>query len=96
MSSVGTERSARAIGELWPEFVNVIRGRLEVGAQIYGDTSFDLPAGKLAMEVEQELLDVCGWSFVMWCRLQALKQKLNRLEAVAGRDAGAFEPDIRS
>lgn len=74
--------SHRAIAELWPDFVDVVRGRLEVGAQAYGDASFEAPLGKLACEIEQELQDVIGWGFILWCRVQALKTKLERFEAI--------------
>lgn len=73
----------QAIAEQWPEFAGVVRRRLDKGAITYGDASFELPAGKLALEVEQEMLDIVGWGFILWCRLQELKPKLNRLEAVA-------------
>lgn len=53
-------------------FAAAVASRLEQGAKIYGDRSFALPADVLAGEVEQELLDVCAWSFILWCRLRAL------------------------
>jgi len=49
-----------------------LRERLEAGAQSYGDASFRREPAELAGEIEQELLDVCGWVFVLWCRLRRL------------------------
>ncbi len=69
-----------AIRDAWPAFTSVVRDRLEVGAHAYGDSSFDMPAGKLALEIEQEMLDVMGWGFILWCRMQTLKAKLERFE----------------
>jgi hypothetical protein len=83
--------SHRAIAELWPEFVSVVRSRLEVGAQAYGDASFEAPLGKLAGEIEQELLDVVGWGFILWCRMRGLKAKLEGIEART-RFAGPGSP----
>jgi hypothetical protein len=83
--------SHRAIAELWPEFVETVRGRLEVGTQAYGDASFEAPPGTLAGEIEQELLDVVGWGFVLWRRMRALKAKLGGFEART-RFAGPGSP----
>jgi hypothetical protein len=35
-------------------------------------------------EIKEELADVCGWAFVLWCRLNDLEQRL------AERIAGAY------
>jgi len=35
------------------------------------------------VEIEQEMLDVMGWGFILWSRVQALKGKLAALEAAA-------------
>lgn len=43
---------------------------------IYGDRSFHLPPAELAREIEQELLDLCAWSFILWCRLRALRERV--------------------
>lgn len=56
-------------------FTDVLFKRLEAGEREYGDVSFQRPMGELVDEVCEELLDVCGWSFVMWCRLQERKAK---------------------
>lgn len=68
-----------AIRDLWPEFVAAVHRRLEVGAREYGDASFTLPASDLVAEIEQELLDVMGWGFILFCRLRVLRAKLDRL-----------------
>ncbi len=62
--------------ERWPVFMEAIRLRLEAGRQNYGDRSFVESPVKLAGQVEEELLDVCGWSFIMWTRLQALQNNI--------------------
>jgi hypothetical protein len=53
-----------------------LRERLEAGARSYGDASFRREPAELAGEIEQELLDVCGWAFVLWCRLGRLRAVL--------------------
>jgi len=54
------------------EFWLRLRERLEAGARNYGEVSFRREPAELAGEIEQELLDVCGWAFVLWCRLRRL------------------------
>jgi hypothetical protein len=58
------------------EFWLRLRERLEAGARSYGDASFRREPVELAVEIEQELLDVCGWAFVLWCRLRRLQAVL--------------------
>jgi hypothetical protein len=54
------------------EFWLRLRERLEAGARSHGDASFRREPAEVAGEIEQELLDVCGWAFVLWCRLRRL------------------------
>jgi len=51
-----------------------------MGALTYGDTSFERPPGQLLEEIEQELLDQAGWSFIMWCRLEEVRERLKQLK----------------
>ncbi len=55
------------------DFAAAVEGRLQQGATTYGDRSFHREPADLAGEVEQELLDVCAWSFILWCRVRALR-----------------------
>lgn len=56
------------------QFLAVVRQRLEAGAQEYGDASHRRPVGELLDEIQQELADVCGWSAILWGRLEHLRQ----------------------
>jgi hypothetical protein len=60
----------------WGAFMGRVEKRLEIGKEAYGDKSFTRPAGELVGEIEAELLDLCGWSFILWCRLRKIKQAL--------------------
>ena len=57
-------------------FINAVAGRLEAGRAVYGDVSFTRPPSELAGEIEQELLDVAGWAFVLWTRVRRLREKV--------------------
>lgn len=59
-------------------FAAMVAERLEQGRRAYGDQSFTRPPSELASEIEEELADVCGWAFVLWCRLRRLRERLER------------------
>jgi len=58
------------------KFCDRVGGRVQVGAKAYGNASFMRPADELVGEIEEELLDVCGWAFVLWTRLRHLRAVL--------------------
>lgn len=68
------------------EFFELLRGRLRKGAETYGDQSFREPLNRTLEEIEQELLDVCGWSYVAWKRIRALVAAAERLESRPDQD----------
>jgi len=57
-------------------FAALVEKRLEAGAREYGDTSFARPPAELVGEVAEELLDVCAWSYILWCRVRVLEARL--------------------
>lgn len=61
-------------------FTERLRTRLITGAATYGDTSFTRPSPELVDEIQQELEDVCGWSLLLWIRLERLKQSVDAKE----------------
>ena len=69
------------------EFARAVNARLEAGRASYGDVSFSRHPAVLCGEVEQELLDVCGWAYVLWVRMRALR---DALEGNAKTSAGAW------
>jgi hypothetical protein len=62
-------------------FVGKITERLKAGATEYGDRSFLTTTPSTVDEIQEELADVCGWSFIAWCKLERLKAETARLEA---------------
>ena len=73
-------KSEHALDHLWGPFIKHVFSRLENGKLTYGDASLDKSPELLLMEIEQELFDQAGWSFIMWCRLQDVKRKLAQLK----------------
>jgi len=70
-----------ALNRLWPKFSEAVHARLTQGASDYGDESFSKPLRRLLQEVREELLDVSGWSFIMFAKLDAVEKRLDELEA---------------
>lgn len=57
------------------KFFKAIRARLIVGKRTYGDKSFYSPLEKTILEIQEELMDVCGWAVVLNSKLEDLKKK---------------------
>lgn len=60
------------------EFFAVLRERLKLGQQTYGDKSFARDPGELLAELEQEALDLAGWGYVLWRRVRAARDAAER------------------
>jgi len=65
----------------WPSFMEAVGARLEDGRTTYGDRSFTLPPERLAVEVEEELMDVAAWAFILWTRVRGLRVMLTAEKA---------------
>lgn len=68
------------IAFLYPDFTRLVARRLRAGADSYGDGSFSRTGDSLLDEIEQEALDIVGWGFVLWCRIQELKSRVTEAE----------------
>lgn len=55
------------------EFFSVLRERLKLGRAVYGDKSFSREPSELLTELEQEALDLAGWGYILWTRVQRAK-----------------------
>ena len=62
------------------DFLAAVRRRLEKGREAYGDRTFELPASNIIVEAQAELLDNAAYSFIAWCRLERLRQELDRVQ----------------
>ena len=70
--------SSDAIERLYPRFSAGVLKRLQDGAREYGDKSFSESPITLLREMQQEASDITGWGFILWCRLEALVEALER------------------
>jgi hypothetical protein len=64
------------------EFQARVRHRIDAAESQYGDRSLHDPAMKLLGEIEEEILDINGWSFFLWKKLRETREKFKRLGVV--------------
>ena len=75
----------------WRLFASNVAARLEAKKQKYGDRSFSREPLELVREIEEELLDVSGWAFILWSRIHDLRAAVESLKVQAANDSGAAE-----
>lgn len=80
----GAAERRRSLDADLARFVARLRARLEAGARTYGDISFTRPAAELVDEIQQEIEDVCGWSLLLWIRLERLRGLVEQLDEQGG------------
>lgn len=61
----------------WPVLMRAVRARLEVGRREYGEESFARDPSELLGELQEEALDLAGWGFVLWQRIEPLREHLD-------------------
>lgn len=62
----------------WPDFAAAVLARLEQGRAAYGDRSFSADSDELLRELQQGALDLAGWGFVLYRRIEAMRAQLHR------------------
>jgi len=60
----------------YQDFVLASEKRMKRGEKEYANQSFSEEPLKLVNEIEEELLDVTNWAFILYCRMQQIKQAL--------------------
>lgn len=73
------------------QFADQVQRRLDRGRQRFRNRNFGRKPQRLLSEVEEELLDVMGWGFLAWSRLQAVR---DRLAAFDEHEAGLIGAGI--
>src|SRR5262249_27119711 len=67
-------------------FVRRLRAHLEAGERSHADRSRQRPPDDLLGEVEDELLDVCGWTVILFVRMRRLRAALPDLATAPAAD----------
>lgn len=58
-------------------FFSALHAKLEAGAREYGDRSFSRPVIELLDELQAECLDLAGWGYILWTKLDRIKKQLD-------------------
>lgn len=69
---VGTPLSDEAIRQ-YPVFTEGVHARLIAGRETYGDISFERPVAEFLDELQQECMDLSGWGFILWGKIEKMK-----------------------
>jgi hypothetical protein len=77
--------------EAWPAFAAEVRARLEQGRAAYGDRSFSADPDELLRELQQEALDLAGWGFVLFRRIEAMRARLSPVPVSNPSPGGPIE-----
>jgi hypothetical protein len=72
-------------------FFRDLEARLVQGAKEYGDASFAGPVSSTLGEIEEEFLDVAGWGYIGWVKIQRLRERISN---ISRRISGENQPDI--
>lgn len=59
-----------------PEFFEAVRARMMKGVLTYEDKSFSKRPEDLIEELKQEALDLAGWGFILFSRLQGMAEAI--------------------
>ncbi len=62
-------------------FASAVPARIEIGRKVCCDRSMALEPAAPAAEIEEELLDVAAWSFILWCGLVSIRSAMERFGA---------------
>lgn len=73
-----------------------IRTRLEHGEREYGDSAFDRDGSELVKETQEELLDVCAWSYFLWRRLAMVSATMEGSTSCVVRSAGSGTASVKT
>ena len=73
------------LANAFERFMARVRDRMEIGAEAYGDDSLSAPPAVLLNEIQEELEDVCGWSVLLWWRLERLRTAMEQCGSGEGR-----------
>lgn len=69
----------------FPVFAEEVRAKLVRGQTLFEDRNFSKTPVELLDEVQAELVDVMGWSYLLWSRLNAARHALERVEVASGQ-----------
>lgn len=65
----------------YQEYFQQLYDKLKKGQQEYGNISFSRPGLSLIVEIQEECIDIAGWGYILWKKLENLKEKAKQIES---------------
>lgn len=62
----------------WNVFKTAMQAKLEAGEQAYGDASFSKTPDSILAELQAECLDLAGWGFILYTRIEKARDALRK------------------
>lgn len=64
----------------WDRFTRHVWCRLQMGEKEYQGKSFSEDPFVLLGEIKEEVADVMGWGFILWCRLNDMQKQIMEMK----------------
>ncbi len=64
-----------AFPDYYGPFLRDLGEKLKRGQDVYGSSSFLRSENELLSELQQEALDLAGWGYVLYAKIEAMKQR---------------------
>lgn len=64
----------------YQQFLSDLAAKLDRGAKEYGEVSFSRDPLELIEELKAECLDLAGWGYILWHRLEKMKETIMKLK----------------
>lgn len=79
LEDIGSADAPAALPTLpdsYEDFLAELEDKLLRGQADYGDASFDKPAQEILDELQAEALDLAGWGYVLWEKIERVRRRL--------------------
>lgn len=58
------------------EFIEILSSRMKVGFEEYGNTSYYRTTDDLMREMEEEMMDIPGWTVILFWKLRQMRKRV--------------------
>ena len=78
----------------WRALAAKVEARMEAGAKEYGGRSYEASAEALVAEVQEEIMDIIGWSAILFQRVERLRQTVEKCRHKADIGSGGSDGPV--
>lgn len=73
-------------------FTDQLYAKMQLGHKLYGNDAFREHPLKLLSEVKEELIDISGWSIILYSRIENLEHAI--AEAIKNAPRGDYDREV--